>query len=308
VSQPLVVAIVGPTGSGKSSLAIAVAHKLDGEIINCDSVQIFNGFNIGTAKLRPEDRQGIPHHLLDFAGPAEIFTAGDYAKAARVTLAQVIDRGKLPIVVGGTGFYLRALFEGLFEGPARDSTLREKLAAREVRRPGSLHRVLQRLDPGSASRIHANDVQKLIRALEVSILSRQPLSKLHETGRDRLEGYRTVKIGLDPPRAQLYERLNARSRKMFEIGLREEVYSLLESGVPPDAKPFESIGYSQALALLAGNISLDQAIESTQIATRHYAKRQLTWFRKEENIFWINDFGESLSALELAISEVTTFR
>jgi tRNA dimethylallyltransferase len=301
VPEPLLLAVAGPTGSGKSALAIAVAAHLDGEIVNCDSIQVYRGFDIGAAKLGPEEWQGIPHHLLDVLAAHEISTAGDYARRARVAIAEISRRGKLPVVAGGTGFYLRALLDGLFAGPGRDAELRERLYARERRRAGSLHRLLARLDADSAARIHPNDVKKVVRALEVSLLARRPLSRMLAEGRGALEGYRVVKIGLNPPRERLYDRLNARVGRMFEEGLLDEVRNLLAGGVSPEAKPFESIGYSQALQCVRGELSRDEAIESTRIATRQYAKRQLTWFRREQNIYWINDFGESPASLAESI-------
>lgn len=302
--EPLLVAIAGPTGSGKSALALSIAEQLDGEIVNCDSVQIFKGFDVGTAKTPAAERRGIPHHLLDIAEPDAIFTAGQYAREARAVIAEVIERKRLPVVVGGTGFYLRALTDGLFDGPERDEELRVSLGAREMRRPGVLHRFLRRRDRGAAARIHTNDVQKLIRAVEVILLAGRPLSHLFEAGRDRLQGYRILRIGLDPPRAQLYERINERTRRMFECGLIEEVRRLLAAGVSPEAKPLESIGYSQALSFLRNELTLEAAIESTQIATRHYAKRQLTWFRREQDVFWVHDFGDNIECAALAISRI----
>ncbi len=301
--DPLLVAVVGPTGSGKSDLAIAVATQLDGEIINCDSLQIYRGFDIGTAKSPLAERAGIPHHLIDILNPVATFTAGDYARKARQVIEQVTRRGKLPIVVGGTGFYLRALLDGLFAGPVRNDVLRERLYARENRRAGSLHRLLRRFDPEAGSRIHHNDIKKVVRALEVCLISRQNISRMFESGRDRLEGYRTVKIGLDPPREQLYQRINERAALMFERGLLDEVRALLDNGLSPDAKPFESIGYAQALQCLQGALSLPEAIESTRIATRHYAKRQLTWFRREE-VYWLPGFGSDPSIQQQAINKI----
>jgi tRNA dimethylallyltransferase len=303
VPDPLLVAVVGPTGSGKSDLAIAAAVELDGEIINCDSLQIYSYFDIGTAKLPLSERAGIPHHLLDILDAAETFTAGDYARKAREVLKQVTQRGKLPVIVGGTGFYLRALLEGLFAGPVRHEALRERLYAREGRRAGSLHRLLRRFDPVAAGRIHHNDIKKLVRALEVCLISRRNISKMFESGRDRLEGFRTLKIGLDPPREQLYERLNQRAAAMFEKGLLDEVRTLLDSGLPSTAKPFESIGYAQAIQHLQGMISLPEAIESTRIATRHYAKRQLTWFRRED-VYWLHGFGSDPLIQQRAINKI----
>jgi len=284
--------VLGPTGSGKSELAIHIALAVSGEVVNCDSLQIYRRFDIGTAKLPLAERRGVPHHLIDIVDPADVFTAGAYAQAARAILSQIAQCGHVPIVVGGTGFYLRALLDGLFPGPTRDQPLRDRLDRRETGRPGSLHRLLSRLDPQAAARIHSNDRPKLIRALEVRLLRGKPISEMFQEGRDPLTGFRPVKIGLSPPRDLLYERLNARAVRIFRSGLIEEVRAILASGVPPDAKPFESLGYSQALDVLQGRLTEQEAIASTQQQTRRYAKRQTTWFRKEHGVHWIEGFGD----------------
>jgi tRNA dimethylallyltransferase len=291
MTHPLIT-VLGPTGSGKTDLALCLAERFNGEIVNCDSVQIYRHFDIGTAKTPLEQRRGIPHHLIDIVEPGEVFTAGDYAARARTVLAEISARNHLPIVAGGTGFYLRALFEGLFPGPRRDPATRTRLAVRERRRPGSLHRILARLDPQSAARIHANDVNKTIRALEVCLLARQPLSKMFEQGRDRLQGFEIVKAGLNPPRDALYERLDRRFEHMIAAGLLDEVRRLLQSGVSPESKPFESLGYKQALALVRGELSLEAATASAQMETRRYSKRQMTWFRRERDVTWFAGFGD----------------
>jgi tRNA dimethylallyltransferase len=263
-----------------------------GEVVNCDSLQIYRRFDIGTAKLPLAERRGVPHHLIDIVDAADVCTAGAYAQAARAILSQIAQRGHVPIVVGGTGFYLRALLDGLFPGPTRDQPLRDRLDRRETGRPGSLHRLLSRLDPQAAARIHSNDRPKLIRALEVRLLRGKPISEMFQEGRDPLTGFRPVKIGLSPPRDLLYERLNARAVRIFQSGLIEEVRAILASGVPADAKPFESLGYSQALDVLQGRLTEQEAIASTQQQTRRYAKRQTTWFRKEHGVHWIEGFGD----------------
>jgi tRNA dimethylallyltransferase len=283
--------VLGPTGSGKSDLSLYIAQGVDGEIVSCDSVQIYRGFDIGTAKLPPAERLGIPHHLIDIVDPSAVFTAGDYARAAAEVLLEIAARGKIPVLVGGTGFYLRSLLSGLSPGPRRDDALRSRLQAREERRPGSLHHILARLDPASASRIHPNDKNKTIRALEVRLLEGAPLSDIFERARVPLAGFLPIKIGLDPPRGLLYSRLNDRARAMFDRGLVEEARSLLAAGVSPNSKAFESLGYKQAMELLRGEISQDRAIESVRTETRRYAKRQLTWFRKEPGVHWIRGFG-----------------
>lgn len=289
--HPLVV-VCGPTGAGKSALSLAIAERFSGEVVNCDSVQIFRGFDIGSAKLTAAEQRGIPHHLLDVAAPADLFTAGDFARLGRAALAAITARGHLPVVAGGTGFYLRALLEGLFEGPPRDESVRARLQARETRRPGSLHRLLSRWDAAAAQRIHRNDINKLTRALEVILTARQPLTDLFARGRDPLTGYRTLTLALDPPRAELYARLDARSQQMFASpGILEEVRALLDAGVPRESKPFTSLGYAQALAHLEGRLSLPEAIAETQMHTRRYAKRQWTWFRRDAATIWLAGFG-----------------
>ncbi|HTP86027.1 MAG TPA: tRNA (adenosine(37)-N6)-dimethylallyltransferase MiaA [Bryobacteraceae bacterium] len=297
--DPLVV-VLGPTGSGKTDLALGISQIFDGELVGCDSVQVYRHFDLGTAKTPPGGRRGIPHHLVDIADPAENFTAGDYARLARQALAEITARGRLPVVAGGTGFYLRALLEGLFPGPQRDEVLRERLAGREQNRPGFLHRLLRRMDAATASRIHPNDAQKLIRAVEVSMLRRQPMSEQFEAGRDRLTGYRVVKIGLAPPRAELNRRLDGRLERMFAGGLVEEVRSILGRGVPRTARPFESLGYKEALAVVDGRMSVEEAVAAAQQATHQYAKRQMTWFRRETEVHWIKGFGEDPEVRENA--------
>jgi tRNA dimethylallyltransferase len=289
--RPLV-AVAGPTGSGKSGLALAIAAAFGGEVVNCDSLQVYRYFDIGTAKLPLEDRRGIPHHLMDIANPDELFTAGEYARLARAAVAEISGRGRLPVVAGGTGFYLRALLDGLFEGPMRDQTLRDRLAAREARRPGSLHRLLRRFDPESAGKIHANDVPKVTRAVEVCLVTRRPVSQMYREGRDALRGYRTLKIGLSPDRDALYQSLDVRCAAMFQSGLMDEVQRILAMGYPAACKPFESHGYKQALQLLSGELSPKEAVFYAQRNTRNYAKRQMTWFRKEADMEWLKGFGD----------------
>jgi tRNA dimethylallyltransferase len=293
---PLLV-VLGPTGSGKSDLSLFIARALGGEIVNCDSLQVYRGFDIGTAKVPAAEREGIPHHLIDIVEPTDLFTAGDYARVAEVAIREISARGRTVVLVGGTGFYLRGLLEGLSPGPARDDILRARLLKKEQMRPGIVHRILARLDPASATRIHPNDKNKTVRALEVRLLERAPVSSMFERGRASLNGFLPVKIGLDPPRDLLYARLNERARRMFDPGraegsLVEEVRRLLSAGLRPEAKPFESLGYKQVLEMLQGRITEEQALESTQLETRRYAKRQLTWFRKEQAVRWIAGFGD----------------
>ena len=304
---PKVIAILGPTGSGKSHLALSVAAEFAGEVVNCDSLQIYRYFDIGTAKLPAGQRHGIPHHLIDILDPDQLFTAGEYARTARGVLAEISGHGRLPVVVGGTGFYLRALLDGLFPGPARDQALRDRLAERERRRHGSIHRLLGRFDPQAAQRIHPNDLPKLMRALEVCLLTRRPVTEIYQEGRDELRGYETLKIGLSPPRAQLNARLDQRAEHMFQTGLIEEVRGILTRGFTASAKPFESHGYRQAIQLLNGELNLAQAVYYAQRNTRRYAKRQMTWFRQEPRIEWFPGFGDEPQTQQTIIDRVRAF-
>jgi tRNA dimethylallyltransferase len=283
-----------------------VAETFGGEIVNCDSLQVYRHFNIGAAKLPEAARQGIPHHLIDILDPNEIFTAGEYARLAREAIADISARGRLPIVAGGTGFYLRALLDGLFAGPSRDQPLRDRLAARELRRRGSLHRLLTRFDSQAAGKIHPHDVPKVTRALEVCLLSRRPVTELYREGRDRLRGYRALKLGLLPDREALKERIDARCRAMFEGGLEDEVRGILAMGYA-SVKPFEALGYKQALQSIRGELSPREALFYAQRNTRRYAKRQITWLRKESGIEWLKGFGESPEIREAATGRVRKF-
>ncbi len=312
VDRPLV-AIAGPTASGKSELALKVAEAFLGEIVNCDALQLYRGFDIGTAKTPVTGRRGIPHHLLDVLDPPISFSAGDYARAAKEIISEISSRGHLPLVVGGTGFYLRALLEGLPALPGRDDLLRKKLSQREQLRPGTLHKLLARIEPASAARIHPRDVQKVTRALEIRLLTGASLPA-PSTARP-LEGFRLLLIGLAPERSLLAEAIAARTRQMFEAGLTgglvEEVRQLLENGLSGDEKPFESLGYKQALAYLRGQISLEQAMESTTIETRQYAKRQLTWFRGSSNrnaqIHSFTGFGSDPGVVDACLEALGKF-
>ncbi|HVH86865.1 MAG TPA: tRNA (adenosine(37)-N6)-dimethylallyltransferase MiaA [Terriglobales bacterium] len=301
--EPLLLVILGPTASGKTALSLKLAERFGGEIVSCDSVAVYREFEIGTAKPSNEERRRIRHHLIDVAGPSEEFTAGDYSRLARRAIAEISDRGCLPIVVGGTGLYLRALIEGLFEGPQRSEQLRIRLRRRADQRTiAHLHRVLSRLDPEAADKIHPNDTPKLIRAIEVCLLAGERLSVMWDKGRDPLSGFRVCRIGLEPERNALYERINARCAAMFEAGLIEETHRLLKAYQSPDvaneadprpiARPLGSLGYKQAAQHLRGEISAAIALWSAQQAHRNYAKRQLTWFRREPEIRWFATFGD----------------
>jgi tRNA dimethylallyltransferase len=290
---PTVVVIAGPTASGKSDLALYLAERLGGEVVNCDSLQLYRGFDIGTAKPSLAERERVPHHLFDMLQPEEQFSAGEYARRAREVLAEISSRGGLPIVAGGTGLYLRALLDGLFAGPGRSPELRDRLRRSEAKKgAGYAHRILQRLDPESAARIHPNDAPKTIRAVEVCLLARNRMSELFRQGREPLTGYTIRRIGLNPPRQKLRERIDARTQAMFDQGLVSEVSELLEKGCPAGAPPLQAMGYRQALDYLLGNISMRDAVRYAQAATRQYAKRQMTWFRKEPEMFWVQGFGD----------------
>ena len=291
-SAPLV-AIVGPTASGKSALGVFLAEQFGGEILACDSTQLYRGFDIGTAKPPLGERRGIPHHLLDVLEPGEAATAGGYREMALRSLTDLPTRAKLPILTVGTGLYLRALLEGLADLPQRSEELRERLRASAAEHaPGHLHKILQRLDPVTAQKIAPADEQKLIRALEVCLLTKQPVSEAHRTGRTPLEGWHAIKVGLRPNREALYERIRTRTEGMLANGWLDEVRSLLQRGLPANAKPFDFIGYRELRAVLRGEMQLDAARVAIQQATRRYAKRQLTWFRREPGVEWLAGFGD----------------
>lgn len=291
-SLPLV-AVVGPTASGKSSLGVWLAEQFGGEVLACDSTQLYRGFDIGTAKPSQADRRGIPHHLIDALTPQQEATAGGYRQMALTVLEDLRQRGHLPILTVGTGLYLRALLEGLADVPQRSEELRERLrASAEEHTPGYLHRLLKRLDTETANKIAAADEQKLIRAIEVCILARRPLSEVHRTGRKPLEGWRPLKIGLMPPREALCDRIHARTDAMLANGWMEEVRCLMASGLPEHAKPFDFIGYRELREVLRGGKKLEDARAAIQQSTRQYAKRQLTWFRKDPTIHWLAGFGD----------------
>jgi tRNA dimethylallyltransferase len=295
--------ILGPTASGKTSLSLALAGKFGGEIVSCDSVAVYRGFDLGSAKPSPAERARVPHHLLDIEDPREPVTAGGYSRLARAAINDISSRGKMPIVVGGTGLYLRALLDGLFAGPPRSEELRERLrAAAELNGPGHLHHMLQRLDPAAAEKIHANDHSKLIRAIEICMAARSKMTDLWEKGRDPLTGFRTLRVGLDPDRNALYERINRRAAEMFNNGLVEETKSLREKY--GDSVPaLTSLGYKQAVQLLNREVDEAAAIAAAQQGHRNYAKRQMTWFRREPDVQWLKGFGDD-AVLQQQVSEI----
>jgi len=356
------IVILGPTASGKSALAIELAKRLNGEILVCDSTQVYRHFDIGTAKVAPVgaritgdpagarvtgapalshsvnshsvkmSQHDIPHHLVDLVEPNEIFTAGDYRRHALLALDDLRRRSKLPILAAGTGLYLRALLEGLADAPTRSEELRDRLRrSAKQRGPVHLHKILARLDPASAARIAPRDTQKIIRAIEMRILAGKPVAEIFSAGHpdsrgevrekerrevraNALEGYSITKIGLSPPRPALYARIDARVNEMLAAGWLDEVRALVSSGVrdkarenvriAPDAKPFQFIGYSDLRAHLEGRITLTAAVANIQQSTRRFAKRQLTWFRREADVHWLDAFGDADETSAAALDHI----
>jgi tRNA dimethylallyltransferase len=302
---PLIV-IVGPTASGKSALGIELARRFEGEVVVCDSTQVYRHFDIGTAKVPAADQQGIPHHLTDLVDPGEVFTAGEYRRRAIAVLDELKSRAKLPIVTAGTGLYLRALLEGLADAPERSEELRVRL--REIaaqRGPEHLHRILSKIDPEASRKIASRDAQKVSRAIEIRKLAQKPVADVHRAGRDPLTGYAITKIGLSPDRKPLYDRINARTYAMISAGWIQEVRGLIGSGVSAEAKPFQFIGYREIRAYLEGHLTEQQAIRQIQQATRQFAKRQMTWFRREPDVHWLHGFGDEPNLIQQAIAIVT---
>ena len=330
--KPLIV-LFGPTASGKTALSIALAQRFHAEILSCDSVAVYREMELGTAKPTPAERALIPHHCLDLYDPTQPCNAGDYARHARRVLADLAERGTLPILCGGTGLYARALLDGLFPAPAADPALRTLLRRRaETRGAAPLHRTLMRLDPTAAALIHPNDLPKLIRAIEVSAAARRPMTTQWTQGRDALSGYRILRLGLDLPRTAnqfvphssqphrdervqatedqtLYARINRRAAAMFAAGLVEETRQLI-ARFGPECRPFQSLGYAQASAVLAGELTEQEAIAQSAQGHRNYAKRQMTWFRREAQLHpvsWLSGPGDSHDILAQAAALVEAF-
>jgi tRNA dimethylallyltransferase len=306
--DPLLVVLLGPTASGKTALSVRLAEGFAGEIVNCDSVAMYREFEVGTAKPSREERARAPHHLLDCVDPTGYITAGEYARQARQVLADVAGRGKLPIVVGGTGLYLRALLEGLFPGPARSEELRERLRQRaQERGSGYLHRILSHIDEAAAAKIHPNDTAKLIRAVEVCLAARQKMTEMWKQGGNALRGFRILRVGLNPPRELLYQRINQRAERMFAQGLVEETERLWKK-YGASAGALRALGYKQSLQFLRGELTREQAVMAAQQAHRNYAKRQMTWFRKEPDVRWLEGFGDEAPVEAGAMSMVEVER
>jgi tRNA dimethylallyltransferase len=303
-AETLLVVVLGPTASGKTALALKLAQCFNGEIVNCDSVAMYRQFEVGTAKPTSDERRQAPHHLFDVVNPTEYITAGEYARRARQVLQEIKERRRLPIVAGGTGLYLRALLDGLFPGPQRSEQLRDRLRTRvSDSGSGHLHKILVRLDPAAAAQIHANDVPKIIRAIEVCLTSRQEITKLWQAGRDALQGFDILRVGLNPERQALYTRINERASRMFESGLVEETQALWNR-YGNQARPLSSLGYKQALQYVRGELSREQAIAAAQQAHRNYAKRQMTWFRREPDVHWLPGFGDDAATQQQAVCMV----
>jgi tRNA dimethylallyltransferase len=309
---PLVV-LAGPTASGKTSLALRLAEEFNGEIVSCDSVAVYREMEIGTAKPTHEERARVQHHMIDVAWPDEACTAGDYSRQAREALTGITERGRVPIVAGGTGLYLRALIDGLFPAPPQQPGLRERLRERAADRGAAyLHRVLRRLDMVAAAAIHANDVPKVVRAIEVSLAAKQPsgagghvpMTVQWQKGRDALTGYRILRLGLNPPRPRLYERINQRAAEMFDRGLVEETERLV-ARYGAECRPLTSLGYAEAAAVLRGSLTREEAVAEAQQGHRNYAKRQLTWFRREREMHWLVGCGGDADVMDQALRLVS---
>ena len=292
-AAPLLVAIVGPTATGKSALGIALAKRFNGEVISCDSTAVYRGFDIGTDKVPRSEQQGIAHHMVDVADPTDEYSAARYAREAAAVVRDVTGRGKLPILVGGTGLYYRALTRGFFPGPGRDAEVRSRLERIAARRgPERLHRLLARVDAASAERIQRRDLKRLVRALEVYHVTRRPLTAHFSETRSPLPEYRVAAFALQISAEATAERVAKRVNAQFDQGLLDEIRGLLNLGVPPTAHPFTGLVYRQALEHLNGVRDEAATRELIVRENRKYSRRQLIWFRKEPNLHWIHSPGE----------------
>lgn len=303
-TQSPVIAIVGPTASGKSTLGIEVALQLNGEIINCDSVQVYKEIQVATAKVPLEERKGVPHHLIDFIQPSINYTAVEWAREAGKQIEEIESNGRTPLLVGGTGFYLRALRNPFFISPQTDESLRLRLnTMREKHGAEYLHRVLRRLDPRAAAQVFPRDWPRVQRAIEVYLQTERSIVDQKDQRPEAHESSRRLRIlALNPPRANLYERINQRTEAHFNAGLVEEVQELLSRGVPPNSNALGAHGYRRVVEYLEGKRDLPSAIEQTKLDVRHYAKRQLTWFRHEEGVEWFDGFGEEKNVLDAVLA------
>ena len=302
-----VIAIVGPTASGKSTLGIEVALQLNGEIINCDSVQVYKEIEIATAKVPLEERKGVPHHLIDFVSPDVNYTAGEWAREAATKIEEIEARGRVPLLVGGTGFYLRSLRQPFFVSPPTDESLRRRInRIRERHGAEHIHRLLQRIDPLAAQQFYPRDWPRVQRAIEVYLQTGQSIVDQKPYRPEPHESSRRLRIlALNPPRDELYRRINERTEAHFEAGLVEEVKDLLARGFSPSSNALGAHGYRRVVEYLHGLRDLPSAIEQTKLDVRHYAKRQLTWFRHEAGVEWFDGFGEENAVLQSVLESVT---
>lgn len=281
------VVLVGPTASGKTALGVELAERIGGEVVSADAFAVYRGLDIGTAKPDRAVRARVPHHLIDIADPGARYSAGMFLCDADEAIAEIRARNRVPIIVGGTHFYVRALLYGLFEEPAKDQSLRDELEREWSRDPSSVRARLERLDPAAAARILTNDRQRILRALEVCILSGRPMTELWREQANRGARYRTVMLGLDPPRKELHATIAMRAEKMFAAGLLDEVEGLLAGGLSPTVHALKAIGYRESCLVLAGALTAAQALERATAATRKLAKRQMTWLRAESQVQWL---------------------
>jgi tRNA dimethylallyltransferase len=307
-SEKQIIAIVGPTASGKSELGIRVALEISGEIINCDSVQVYQEIQIATAKVPVDERRGIPHHLIDFVPPSINFTAADWARAGADKIQEIEARGSVALLVGGTGFYLRALRQPFFPSPPTDEDLRDRLTrVRERHGPEHLHKILARFDAGEAAKLNARDWPRVQRAIEFCLQTGERISAqrlLREEAPDFADRIRV--FALNPPREELYARINARTEQHFANGLVDEVRRLLSAGVPANSNALGAHGYRRVLEFLRGERALESAIEQTKRDVRHYAKRQVTWFRREPGVEWIDGFGDDTATTDAVLSRLSS--
>lgn len=307
-TQKNIIAIVGPTASGKSELGIELALRVGGEIINCDSVQVYRGIEIATAKVPLSERRGVPHHLIDFVPPEINYTAGEWAREAATKIEEIEARGRVALLVGGTGFYLRALRHPFFPSPPTDEGLRKRLTEiRERRGALHLHKLLARLDALSAGQLYPRDWPRVQRALEVKLQTGLPMFEQMPGRAVPHESAARIRVfALNPPREELYRRINTRAETHFAAGLVEEVRALLERGVPADSNALGAHGYRRVVEYLKGQRTLESAVEQTRLDVRHYSKRQLTWFRREPGVVWLEGFGDDAPVQEQVLKAVTS--